>query len=83
MIGEDPSLLTASVAEISNGAQLETHALDQEARLLTGQVHGAYGELSQLAIQPGAEDRKATIQNDEVAAAFARLDPQWNAMSLQ
>lgn len=109
VIGEDPSLLAASVAEISSGAQLETHALDQEARLLTGQVHAAYGELSQLAIQPGAEDRMATIQTeidryqrrlseirqnldhltasqiqpDEVAAAFARFDPLWNAMSLQ
>lgn len=64
MIGRDPSLLATSVEEIPQRANEDAHHLGQEARLLAGEIHAAYGELSQVAIHADALDRVATIQSE-------------------
>ena len=64
VIGQDPALLATSVAEIAKRAEEDAQKLNHEARLLTSQIHAAYGELSQLAIQPSSEDRLATVQHE-------------------
>lgn len=64
VIGHDSSLLATSVAEIAKRADEDAHHLSQEAKLLTSHIHAAYGELSQISIRSGTEDRVATIQTE-------------------
>ncbi len=64
VIGCDSSLLATSLAEIGKRSDEEAHHLNQESKLLTGHIHAAYGELSQVSICPGAEDRMAKIQTE-------------------
>ena len=64
VIGRDSSLLATSLAEIARRAEQEAHHLNQEAKLLTGHIHAAYGELSQVSVRPGSEDRTAKIQTE-------------------
>lgn len=64
VIGRDSSLLATSLGEIARRAEEEAHHLNQEAKLLTGHIHAAYGELSQVSVRPGSEDRTAKIQTE-------------------